>query len=374
MKPCIEFWSNVRVDGFLPPIMEALRGEGFEVRHRALISAGRYRAATGLWGRWWLRFQMYAFYPLYLAARVLAGRKPAVLVVSSNPFFAPAVALLLRLGKARKVVHLVYDLYPECLAHAGAMRSGNLIYRLLDKLQSWMVAHADANVFLGKHLRDYVMAKTPAARCPAVIPVGANEKPFLDQRPQSSADSGPVQVLYCGNMGPMHDPHSLAALMQAPGPVVSGAFRFCFHASGVAYEELQAAVSPVPAWVTFAGFLSEGQWAQAMRAAAVALVVMGQGAEKVLLPSKAFSALVAGQAILAIAPLDSDLAGIVQDEDCGWVVPPGEVEALRTVLEAIAHDPDELLRKRQRAYDCGHQKYSSGAVARQWRTLIEHLY
>jgi hypothetical protein len=72
-----------------------------------------------------------------------------------------------------------------------------------------------------------------------------------------------------------------------------------------------------------------------MRTADVALVAIARGAEDVMMPSKTYSAMVTGQAILAVCPLASDLAETALGNDCGWVVEPGDVEGLRHPLAGV---------------------------------------
>ena len=110
-----------------------------------------------------------------------------------------------------------------------------------------------------------------------------------------------------------------------------------------------------------------------MQTAHVGLVTLATGAEKVAMPSKTYSSLVSGQAVLAICPSDSDLADLIRQHDCGWVVTPGDVEALRQVLAEIASSRDALHEKRTRAYQAGQTFYDMRPVAGQWRQLLVDL-
>jgi hypothetical protein len=127
-----------------------------------------------------------------------------------------------------------------------------------------------------------------------------------------------------------------------------------------------------------------------MLAADVGLITMIPGAEAAVMPSKAYSAMVAGQAILAVCPLDSDLADLVLSHDCGWVVVPdgGRSAAscrfpnaavhhgplgLREVFRRIASDRDTLQRKRMNAFQAGHRLFSTHSVARQWHALLAEI-
>jgi glycosyltransferase involved in cell wall biosynthesis len=103
------------------------------------------------------------------------------------------------------------------------------------------------------------------------------------------------------------------------------------------------------------------------------LVTVKPGAERLVMPSKAYSALVAGQALLAICRSDSDLAELVGRHDCGWVVEPGDAEGLRSALHAIATNPEDLQRKRENAFRAGHERYDAAVIARDWTALFARL-
>ena len=110
-----------------------------------------------------------------------------------------------------------------------------------------------------------------------------------------------------------------------------------------------------------------------MKQAQIALVTMVPGSEKVVMPSKTYSALCAGQAILAIAPEASDLVDLIKEHDCGWWVEPGDVDGLCAILRELPNQPEEVLRKRQNAYHAGHTYYSQEVLAKQWIALFEEL-
>jgi glycosyltransferase involved in cell wall biosynthesis len=110
-----------------------------------------------------------------------------------------------------------------------------------------------------------------------------------------------------------------------------------------------------------------------MQDADVALITVGVGAERVVMPSKTYSAMVAGQAILAICPRHSDLADLIVAHDCGWVIEPGDVDGLRRVLRQIGGNADDLLAKRERSFRAGHEFYDMKPVAKAWLELFREL-
>jgi glycosyltransferase involved in cell wall biosynthesis len=130
------------------------------------------------------------------------------------------------------------------------------------------------------------------------------------------------------------------------------------------------ASSSAAASVFFGDTLPESQWIEAMTGADVALVTMKPGAEGVVMPSKTYSAMVAGQAILAVCPADSDLAATVLRHDAGWVIEPGDVTGLRNALDAAVARPEAVLEKRMNAFRAGHGQYDQSVIAPQWVALL----
>jgi glycosyltransferase involved in cell wall biosynthesis len=95
------------------------------------------------------------------------------------------------------------------------------------------------------------------------------------------------------------------------------------------------------------------------------------GSDTVVMPSKTYSAMMAGQAILAIAPEDSDLVDLIKAEDCGWWVEPGDVDGLAAVVAAIQSDAEGLLKKRERAYHYAQSHLGQDRLAEKWMRVVD---
>jgi colanic acid biosynthesis glycosyl transferase WcaI len=109
-----------------------------------------------------------------------------------------------------------------------------------------------------------------------------------------------------------------------------------------------------------------------MKSSQVGLVFQDSGAGNIIFPSKLAGILAAGQAVLLVAEADSDIARLVGEHDCGWVVSPGDVAAFEAAIRETL-DPVTLLAKRHNAYRLGHALFGKQAVAGRWIELFEHL-
>lgn len=390
----IEFWSNTEYTGFMTGLIRDLDRMGFPARQRCQVSNETYRVARSGVARLWLRVRMYVFYPIQVAFFFLCSRKPGVAVVCTNTFFAPLLVSLMA-SRRRPVVHLVYDLYPDVLIASGTLAEGSRSVRAMRWLAAQTFRRCAANVFLGQHLLEYAKRTYGMIPNATIITVGADGAPFRTHFPGDTPEAVPWlnfsprksirSILYCGNFGLMHDYSTLAAVLheergRSPRsiPIV-----IKFHANGVGLYKLKKALSipgdctemqlPSGIGLKFFGNLPEDEWVEVMKASDVALVTMSPGAENVVMPSKTYSAMVAGQAILAICPLVSDLSDTVRKHDCGWIVAPGDVNRLRAVLDEIVNDHSLLRRRRINSYRAGHEHYDTVAISKQWGSLFNVL-
>jgi glycosyltransferase involved in cell wall biosynthesis len=151
-----------------------------------------------------------------------------------------------------------------------------------------------------------------------------------------------------------------------------------FNADGPGVRRLKTCLEQTgvcSSWIEeeFGQTLPDKEWVRQMQSAEVGIVTLVPGAETVAMPCKTYSAMLAGQAVLAICAPESDLANHVVQHDCGWVVAPGDCEGLLRVFGQISSQPGLLLRKRLNAHAAGHQHYSIEAVAAQWHSLLREL-
>lgn len=364
----VDFWSSVECALFLQGLTSALEEHCWAGRARFEISESDYRGARGRLARFAMRWRAYARYPWFLRRSLRAALKPDVAVVCTNTFYAPRIAE--GVAQWTPIVHWVFDLFPDVLVLGGNLRAGSVGAGLLDRLMRSTFDRAAVNVFLGEHLLAYAVSRFGPIPRSVVIPVGCDARPFAGNPPSERSMGNPVRMLYCGNLGRMHDIDTVLGALSVGLPEV---ISFDFRGNGTGFRLLENVVRErkLGHRVSIGGSMKDADWIDAMRRADVALVTMKPGAEGVVMPSKTYSALAAGQAVVAICPDASDLADTIRTHDCGWVVTPGDVNQLNVVLTEIVSRPDELLRRRQNAWRAGQQVFDQRALAVAWNEVLE---
>ncbi len=367
----IEVYNAVGGAAFFQGLLDEWRAAGERVTCRQAVTETAYRSPRGPLGRLALRWQMYAGHGWRCWSGARREADPTDLrVVATNPFFAPA--LVARAGRGRvPTINLLFDLYPEALVQTGRIGADSWLARRCAGLTRYALRECAATVFLGERLRAYTEAAHGPARRAAVIPVGAEGAPFRHTPPIRAEARAPLRMFYSGQLGRMHDSGTLLAAWEQIGSRRSD-LAWVFHASGAGYARLRRQAGEQPG-VEWGGALPAATWVEEMKRAQVALITVAPGAERVVMPSKTYSAMVAGQALLAICPRQSDLADLVQRHDCGWVVEPGDVAAFLRVLEHLHVDSAELHEKRCNSYEAGHRFYDVRPVGAQWLELMHDL-
>ncbi len=77
--------------------------------------------------------------------------------------------------------------------------------------------------------------------------------------------------------------------------------------------------------------------------------------------------------MIAIADADSEAALLVKEEGVGWVVPPGQPEAIVEAINAARANPERLAEMGQRARCIAETKYSFKHVIGAYHALLLNL-
>jgi hypothetical protein len=366
------------------------------------MTADQYRRAKVQTGAISLRLKMYGAFPFQAGASALFRRRSAYLV-PTNPFFLPL--LISTMGRLRNIstVQWLYDLFPDALIVAGSVREKSWQAGILRRITSASFRQAQATVFLGERIAQYAQTRYGPIRRPTTIPLGVASDLFATGNtplPSNPSNGRGVSILYCGHFGLMHDfttiAQSLNLLLPQPGEM-RPLLKLVFHASGPGLDSFKRKLgresgggkSPSGEfdWETvFRPSLDEDAWKETLPAYPIGLVTMAPGAERVVMPSKTYSAMMAAQAILAVCPLNSDLADMVLRHDCGWVIVPGSSNpesdspgvffGADGFLKAVSHflrSPAEIERKRLNSAAAARKFYSLEAVAKSWDALFKSL-
>jgi glycosyltransferase involved in cell wall biosynthesis len=101
--------------------------------------------------------------------------------------------------------------------------------------------------------------------------------------------------------------------------------------------------------VRFLPFRPESEIPHVMAAGDLHVVTLRRGLEGVVLPSKLYGILAAGRPVLAVAPEESDVVGIVRRYGCGLVADPDDPMAVAGAVRQAMASPEGLVQMAKRA-------------------------
>lgn len=356
--------------GFLEVVIAAMGDLGWPARQRYLFTERYYRSHHGRFTRLLVRAGVLLVYPFQLIIGIRRAARGTVHIVTTNPFYAPLLAFCAR-RRDQRIIQLVYDLYPHTFTVSGANRIPAFVVRTVSGLVGASFRRVPVNVFLTEPQRDAAQESFAVVRQPLIIPVGADDRSFRDRQSDELdvAEKEVLELLYCGNLGHLHDVDTLIEALDEVLPELPRlGVRLRFHAHGAACKRLRQAHAQT-SHLVYGGLLDSAAWIAAMKRAHIGLITMRAGAEQVLMPSKAYSAMMAGQALLAVSSASSEVALMINRHACGWNVLPGDAAGLVALLRSLPARRTEITQCRREALAAS-PAYAAAATARGWEALL----
>jgi glycosyltransferase involved in cell wall biosynthesis len=314
----------------------------------------------------------------FWTALIHLRRRDIVIVVTNPPLLPYLIVLACRLRGARFVL-LIHDVYPEIFIRLGILTSQSIPVRLLDIASRWLYNSADRIIVLGRDMRDLVGKKLKGRRNRVVIATNWGDTAAVypcersgNQLLEKLSLSGRFVVQYCGNIGRTHGIKDIveAAELLVPNPE----YHFLLIGWGAkkqwAIEQKRARKLEN---LTVLDPLERSEFCDGLNACDVALISFSSGMAGISVPSRLYNVLAAGKPLLAVCDDDSELAAVVQEEEIGWVIPPGRSDLIVAALREAKSSPDRLCAMGERARKAAESKYTIARVLLVYKNLIEDL-
>ena len=288
-----------------------------------------------------------------------------VLFISSTP---PIQGLLMSKVKKKlgcRTIYNLQDIFPDSLVNAGLIRKGSLIWRIGRRIENKTYKNADRIIVISESFKRNIMDKgVPEEKITvvrnwvdenAVIPVDKEENPIFDR---FNLDRSKFYVTYCGNLGKSQN---LSLLIEVASRMREYEdIGFVIIGDGVCREELRDAVKEKGLDnITMLPFLPYEDIKYVFSLGDAGLIISKPGIGTSSVPSKTWSVMSAGRAVLASFDTDSELGNVIAESECGICVPPDNAEAL---IDAIIGLKNE--RERCRLYGENGRRYILGNLTR----------
>ena len=357
------------------PSGEHFRGVGSQVRNGVrILRVPHTRLPKG-----WLPGRAINFATFVASATVRATfcRRQDLIVVETDPFLLALLGRLLRFRhRSRQVVYL-QDIHPDVGIAVGRLKENTLL-RTLRRMLISEYRLADRVVVLSRDMRSTLIAagvpEASVTRLPnwtdtnTIRPTAQNNR-FRESAKIARHD---FLVMYSGNLGVTQQLDQVlevaSRLRSRPGIL------FAFVGGGSAEPALRSdAERRGLTNVRFFPYRTKHELGDSLSAADLQLVTVHPAALPFLMPSKLYGILAAGRPVLAAAPAESELAQVVRDNRVGYVVPPGDLEAMTCAIVEAADHRDENAALGDRARRLAEEAYDRPKITGQFGDLLDEI-
>jgi len=314
---------------------------------------------------------------LFMLGRLSCGDR--VLIVTNPPSLFPIIGLLARIKGAKSCL-LVHDVYPDVLSVTGHLNSDGLLYRLLAKIVTLACRQYDRIVVIGRDMHALLLLKSdyPPWRL-AIIPNWGDTdlaRPYLRRENSFAIRHGmgdTFTVQFSGNIGRTHDVETL--LVTARSTTDRKDIQYWFIGYGGKADLLRASDVQSLSNVHALPRQAKEVLGEMLASADVLVIAFIPGMKGLSVPSRMYNVMAAGTAIIAMTEPGSELALVVEENDCGWVLPPNDDAALtRLILELATPDGRDTVHKKGAAgRRAAGERYSRQHALSAYNRLISSL-
>lgn len=313
---------------------------------------------------------------MFFRALASFGRGDKVMVATA-PWTLPYPTALAALIKGADYTVLLHDIYPDTLVAIGKTRPTSVIFRALDLLNRWLYRHAKSLIVVGRDMQEKVLEKLCGADIPVIVIPNWSDLQYV--WPTSRAEgslledlgiSDKLVLMSAGNIG---RPNDIETVVDAAEKLLGNSdVHFVFVGSGAKKAWLEREVSARQ--LTNVSLLGsrprEGQ-NSFLNACDLGLIPLVAGMRGIAMPSRTYNFLAAGKPVLALCDKGSELARVIDEEQVGWHVEPGDSERLAKLIVSIAANGPELIEMGKRARAAAELKYSQETAIERYRRALD---
>jgi len=299
-------------------------------------------------------------YVTYFLSACWAGlrvKTPDVVVALTDPPIVGLAALLASTRHRARFVFLCQDIFPEVAVLLEDFRS-DTVNMALELVNRFLVRRAHAIIALGDTMKRRLVEGKGAdaahvtvihnwADCAALVP-GPKDNPFA----RSHGLRDRFVVMHAGNIGLSQN---LDIVLDAAERLREHeAIRFVLVGDGARREVLaQDAKARGLANVSFLPYQPREHMGKSYASADLFLVSLKPGLAGYIVPSKLYSILAAGRPYVAAVEDDCEVVDVTRRYRCGFIVSPGDAEALAARILDLYRDGALAAELGQRAREAG---------------------
>lgn len=339
-----------------------------------------HRVRTTHFGRRVLAGRALDYASFYLAASwelLRVAQSGDIVIAKTDPPLVSVLASLIALFRRCRTVNWLQDLYPEIAAKLGLLSLRGPIGRVLLLLRNYSLRAAAANVVIGEDMSQRLAGLGIHPDKISIVHNWSDDDAIRPEAPNAELRnswslSGKFVVVYSGNLGRVHDYHTI--LRAAERLKRREQIMFLLVGGGRGMEDLKREVRERGLKnVIFRPYQPREVLSKTLAVADVHWLSLRPEFDGLLLPSKFYGIAAAGRPIIVIGSGDGELARIVTQTGCGVAVEVHNDEKLAGLLSAMADEPECCRQMGARARALVEARFGKAEAFDRWRKLLAAL-
>lgn len=323
------------------------------------------------------RLLNYFTFTISLFFSLVFSKDKSPIFTVTNPPFLGAIVLIISKLKSRKYIYIIHDIYPDGIIKINKLSEKSFIAKIWSRLNKIILRNAEKVVVLGRDMADVIKQIEPASKI-EYIPNGNNEELILpinfETNPFVIANklTDKFVVQYSGNMGIWHDIYPIGSVAKK---LEKENIHFLFIGAGIRKKELyEAWENKVPDNTIVLPYQPKAEIGQTLTACHVAIITLREGLQGMAVPSKLYGILAAGVPIIGMVPENSEIALVIREENCGYVINPRDEDMMIRAILDLRDNPEKQKLFGQNSRKAFEKKYTTKIVSQKYYQLISKIY
>jgi len=323
----------------------------------------------------------WAVFTLWMTVLLLferVERERNVIFVTCPPFL-PAAMWFVCTVRGWKYTYIAYDLYPDEPVELEYIQKGGVIHQLWELLDRKALQGATNVVALGPVMKERISAKAGDSFDTEKVHIIHNweDESFIEPMAKSenwfSREHGLDQtftVLYSGNIADFHD---LETLVRAAAAADGTDVQFLIIGEGDNKQKIVDLAEELGLRGDTVRFLPYQPWDDlpySLTSGDVSVVAVKEGFEGIVVSSKLYTAMAAGQPVLVVSQENDDEARIVRQFDAGANVEQGAAQEAAEVIERWTENPQLVERQGANAREAFEENFVKDASIDQYYAML----
>lgn len=301
---------------------------------------------------------------------ITKGRYDVIMVSTSPPVLGGVFAAVAAKCTGARFIYHCMDIHPEIGRISGEFNNPS-VFSFLSKLDQWSCKQAAPVVVLSEDMADTIKSRDTSLNIDTLV-LNNFSQPLFENLSSDLPFEWPSEacvILFAGNIGRFQ---GLDVLIDAMAALIERKdVRLIIMGEGAEKKRLKTKAETLGARVTFIGHQPVEIAKLAMAKADIGFVSLVPELFRYAYPSKTIAYIEQGCPILLVVEPESALAQDVLANNIGVSVPVGDVDALKEVIMSIADNPKRFKEMRLNSHILYQRQFSHESILKQWSSLLE---